>query len=167
MRRAELRAIAPTLPAPVAASMLTRLLRGGQAPAGTTGTLAAGAAGKSASLVMTAKAIAAAAVIGTSAVGSVALIRHTTSGATGPSSHTIKTGPARTEDVAVSGVRRARSRTALLPRIAPTLVAWWQIAGAQAHAAVLLDPKRARGKGEWAPTDEESRGDTRLTANLP
>jgi hypothetical protein len=93
-RGAELRAIAPALPAAAATGLLARLLGGGSAHAGSTGSVAAVAAGKTATVVVAAKALAVAAVIGTAGVGAVAVLDHPTRSPSSYHAPTHRTAPA-------------------------------------------------------------------------
>ncbi|MGI8428053.1 MAG: sigma-70 family RNA polymerase sigma factor [Solirubrobacteraceae bacterium] len=76
-RGADLRAIAPPLPAAVAAGLLTRVLGGGSGHgAGGASGLAAGAAGKTVGAALSAKVLAGAAILATTAVGVTGVLRH-------------------------------------------------------------------------------------------
>ncbi|MGI8412643.1 MAG: sigma-70 family RNA polymerase sigma factor [Solirubrobacteraceae bacterium] len=76
-RGADLRAIAPPLPAVVAAGLLTRVLGGGSGHgAGGASGLAAGAAGKTVGAALSAKVLAGAAILATTAVGVTGVLKH-------------------------------------------------------------------------------------------
>lgn len=94
-RTADLRAMAPPLPAVAAGGLLARLLTEGSAHSAPAGAVAAGAAGKAATVVLTAKALAVAAVIATATVGAATVLRHVTSTSRSPA-RTAPSLPART-----------------------------------------------------------------------
>jgi RNA polymerase sigma factor (sigma-70 family) len=76
-RSADLRAIAPPLPAVAAAGLFARAVGGGSGHgAGGAGSLAAGAAGKTVGLAFAAKAVAGVAIVATATVGATTALRH-------------------------------------------------------------------------------------------
>lgn len=91
-RTAQLRALAPPLPALVASGLLARVLGGGSGHGGGgTGALLAGAAGKTASVTMVVKSIAAVAVVVSATAGATVALRHSTTSLSPASRHTQST----------------------------------------------------------------------------
>jgi RNA polymerase sigma factor (sigma-70 family) len=98
-RGADLRAIAPPLPALAAAGLLARAAGGGSGHgAGGAGGLAAGAAGKTVGLAFAGKALAGVAIVATATVGATGVLRRTVRTTRQPPSatHTTPTGRAGT-----------------------------------------------------------------------
>jgi RNA polymerase sigma factor (sigma-70 family) len=106
-RSADLRAIAPPLPAVAAAGLFARAVGGGSGHgAGSAGGLAAGAAGKTAGLAFAAKALAGVAIVATATVGATTALRRPADTAHRPQPAT-RINPAGHSGMATSGTERS------------------------------------------------------------